>query len=69
MQVRARALRTLAAGMQKALEVLRESKRKDLSTIPVMVIVTDGDANVPLKRDSQTGEIREFDTLACPSQV
>jgi magnesium chelatase subunit D len=53
----------LAAGMQKALEVLRESKRRDLSTIPVMVIVTDGDANVPLRRDLQTGEIREFNTL------
>ncbi len=54
----------LAAGMQKALEVLRECKRRDLSTIPVMVIITDGDANVPLKRDLQTGEIREFDHLS-----
>jgi hypothetical protein len=54
----------LAAGMQKALEVLRECKRRDLSTIPVMVIVTDGDANVPLKRDLQTGDIREFDNLS-----
>ena len=50
----------LAAGMQKAFEVLKECKRRDLSTIPVMVIVTDGDANVPLKRDLQTGEVREF---------
>ncbi len=50
----------LAAGMQKALEVLKECKRRDLSTIPVMVIVTDGDANVPLKRDLQTGDVREF---------
>lgn len=50
----------LAAGMQKALEVLKECKRRDLSAIPVMVIVTDGDANVPLKRDLQTGEVREF---------
>jgi magnesium chelatase subunit D len=54
----------LAAGMQKALEVLRECKRRDLSTIPVMVIITDGDANVPLKRDLQTGDIREFDHLS-----
>lgn len=50
----------LAAGMQKALQVLKECKRRDLSAIPVMVIVTDGDANVPLKRDLQTGEVREF---------
>ncbi len=50
----------LAAGMQKALQVLKECKRRDLSSIPVMIIVTDGDANVPLKRDLQTGEVREF---------
>jgi magnesium chelatase subunit D len=54
----------LAAGMQKALEVLRECKRRDFSTIPAMVIITDGDANVPLKRDLQTGDIREFDHLS-----
>lgn len=53
----------LAAGMLKALEVLKEAKRRDLSTIPVMVIITDGEANVPLRRDLQTGEIREFDAL------
>jgi magnesium chelatase subunit D len=53
----------LAAGMQKALEVLKESKRRDLSVIPVMVIVTDGDANVPLRRDLHTGEIREFNVM------
>jgi len=50
----------LAAGMEKALEVLKESKRRDLSTIPVMIVVTDGDANVPLRRDLQTGSVREF---------
>jgi magnesium chelatase subunit D len=50
----------LAAGMAKALEVLRQSKSRDISTIPAMVVVTDGDANVPLKRDLQTGEAREF---------
>jgi magnesium chelatase subunit D len=50
----------LAAGMSKALQVLRDSKRIDLSTIPAMVVVTDGDANVPLRRDLRTGESREF---------
>jgi magnesium chelatase subunit D len=49
----------LAAGMSKALEVLKESKRRDLSTIPAMVVVTDGDTNVPLRRDLRTGEVRE----------
>jgi len=53
----------LAAGMLKAREVLEEAKRRDRSTIPVMVIVTDGNANVPLKKSLQTGEVRTFDPL------
>jgi len=53
----------LAAGMYKALEVLKEAKRRDLSTIPVMAIITDGDANVPLRQDLHTGEVREFNAL------
>ncbi|MFQ6064093.1 MAG: VWA domain-containing protein [Candidatus Bathyarchaeia archaeon] len=53
----------LAAGMQKALEVLKEAKRRDRSAIPVMVIITDGSANVPLRRSLETGEIREFDMI------
>ncbi|MCK4320127.1 VWA domain-containing protein, partial [Candidatus Bathyarchaeota archaeon] len=53
----------LAAGMLKALEVLKEAKRRDRSAIPIMVIITDGSANVPLKRSLETGEIREFDMV------
>lgn len=53
----------LAAGMQKAWEVLKEAKRRDKSTIPVMVIITDGSANVPLKRSLETGEIRAYDAV------
>jgi magnesium chelatase subunit D len=53
----------LAAGMLKALDVLKEAKRRDISTIPVMVIISDGDANVPLRRDLQTNRIREFNPL------
>jgi len=53
----------LAAGMLKALEVLKEAKRRDRSAISVMVIITDGSANVPLKRSLETGEIREFDMV------
>jgi Mg-chelatase subunit ChlI/Mg-chelatase subunit ChlD len=52
----------LAAGMLKALEVLKEEKRRDRSTIPVMIVMTDGSANVPLTRNLETGEIRHFDT-------
>lgn len=52
----------LAAGMFKAWEVLKEARRRDRSTIPVMVIVTDGSANIPLSRSLETDEIRDFAT-------
>lgn len=51
----------LAVGMLKALEVLKQAKRRDMSTIPVMAIITDGCANVPLRRGLETGEIRTLD--------
>jgi len=51
----------LAAGMNKGLEALKEAKRRDSSTMPVMVIVTDGSANIPLKRSLETGQIRQID--------
>lgn len=53
----------LAAGIMKAWEILKQSRRRDRSTIPVMVVITDGNANVPLLRRLQTGEIRKFDPL------
>jgi magnesium chelatase subunit D len=53
----------LAAGMFKAWEVLKEAKRRDMSTVPVMAIITDGCANVPLNRGLETGEIRVFNEL------
>ncbi|MCK4313852.1 VWA domain-containing protein [Candidatus Bathyarchaeota archaeon] len=53
----------LAAGMLKAREVLKEAKRRDPSTLPVMVIITDGSANVPLKRSLETGEIRQIEEV------
>jgi Mg-chelatase subunit ChlI/Mg-chelatase subunit ChlD len=53
----------LAAGMRKAWEVLKEARRRDPSTVPVMVIVTDGSANVPLKRSLETGEVRKIDEM------
>ena len=51
----------LATGMYKALDVLKEAKRRDPSTTPVMVIVTDGSANVPLSKSLETGQIRQID--------
>jgi Mg-chelatase subunit ChlI/Mg-chelatase subunit ChlD len=53
----------LATGMIKAWEVLKEAKRRDPSTVPVMVMITDGNVNVPLKRSLETGEIREIDEV------
>jgi Mg-chelatase subunit ChlD len=47
--------------MLKAWEVLKEAKRRDPSTIPVMAIITDGNANVPLRRSLETGEIRRIE--------
>ena len=53
----------LAAGMLKAIEVLKEAKRRDFSTIPVMAVITDGGANVPLQRSLKTGEIRAYNEV------
>ncbi len=53
----------LAAGMLKALEILKEEKRRDPSIIPVMVLITDGCANVPLARSLESGEVRKFDEI------
>lgn len=51
----------LAAGMLKAREVLKESRRRDPSTIPAMIVITDGSANVPLTRSLETGEVRSIE--------
>jgi Mg-chelatase subunit ChlD len=53
----------LAAGMMKAREVLKEAQRRDPSTVPVMVMITDGSANVPLKRSLETGEERRIEEV------
>jgi len=53
----------LAAGMMKAWEVLKEAKRRESSTVPVMVIITDGSANVPLKKSLETGEFRQIENV------
>jgi magnesium chelatase subunit D len=51
----------LAAGMLKAWEVLKESKRRSPSAIPAMIVITDGSANVPLTRTLETGEVRSIE--------
>lgn len=53
----------LAAGMLKAMEVLKEARRRDPSTIPVMSIITDGNANVPLTRSLIDRSVREIDEV------
>jgi magnesium chelatase subunit D len=63
LQLSASGFTPLAAGMLKAREVLQEAKRRDRSTIPVMVVVTDGNTNIPLLKSLQTNEVRKFDPL------
>jgi len=53
----------LAAGMLKAWEVIKETRRRDPSTLPIMVIISDGSANVPLKRSIETGEFRQIEEI------
>jgi len=53
----------LAAGMFKASDILQEEQRRNPSTVPVMVLVTDGSANVPLKKSLETGEIRQIEEM------
>jgi len=63
LRLRMSGLTPLAAGMQKGLEVLKEEKRRNNSTIPVLTIITDGEANVPLRQNPRTGATRLFDPL------
>ncbi len=51
----------LADGMLKAFDTLKQAKRRDRSTIPVIIIITDGNANVPLHKSLETGNIRKFE--------
>jgi magnesium chelatase subunit D len=61
MNMRISGFTPLAAGMIRAWEVLKEEKRRNPSTVPVVVIITDGSANVPLKRSLETGEVRQIE--------
>jgi magnesium chelatase subunit D len=63
LNLRISGLTPLAAGMMKSLDVLKEAKRRDRSTIPVLVVITDGNANIPLKRSLETGEVRTVDEI------
>ena len=51
----------LAAGLVKGMEVLRQERRKAGAAIPMMVVISDGRANVPLSGDVR----REILDLAC----
>jgi magnesium chelatase subunit D len=63
LKLRMSGLTPLASGMLKGLEVLEEEKRRNSPTIPVLTIITDGEANIPLGQDLLTGETREFNPL------
>ncbi len=63
LKLRMSGLTPLATGMLKGLEVLKEEKRRNSSTIPVLTIVTDGEANIPLRQNPRTGATRLLDPL------
>jgi Mg-chelatase subunit ChlD len=63
LKLRMSGLTPLATGMLKGLEVLKEEKRRNSSTIPVLTIITDGEANIPLRQNPRTGATRLFDPL------
>lgn len=63
LKLRMSGLTPLAAGMLKGLEVLKEEKRRNCSTIPVLTVITDGEANIPLRQNTWTGETRKFNPL------
>lgn len=63
LKLRMSGLTPLAAGMLKGLEVLKEEKRRNSSTIPVLTIITDGEANIPLRENPRTGVTRFLDPL------
>ncbi len=44
----------LAAGMQKAINILKDERRRNKETIPVMLLITDGNANIPLRHSLRT---------------
>ncbi|MGQ9719794.1 MAG: VWA domain-containing protein [Candidatus Jordarchaeum sp.] len=46
----------LAAGLVKGLEVLKREKMKDKKTVPFLITITDGGANVPLNAGSFAGK-------------
>jgi len=48
----------LSAGLWKAIEVLDREKKKNGSAVPVLILISDGRANVPSSRDTR-GEVLE----------
>lgn len=58
----------LASGILEAIRSLHREKLRDPETIPMVVILTDGFANIPLRMDPVSGEIRPFTALVKSSE-
>ncbi len=60
----------LSAGLQKGLELLVREKRKSPDVIPVLVLISDGRANVPLAAGSEiTEELLELTAVAWKNKI
>ena len=58
----------LASGILEAVKSLHREKLRDPETIPMVVILTDGFANIPLRVDPISGEIRPSSVLVKSSE-
>jgi len=61
-KIRVSGFTPLAAGMLKGLEVLEDAMRRNPGTVPAMIIVTDGGANVPLQKNMYSSGILDVKT-------
>ncbi|MHA1214999.1 MAG: VWA domain-containing protein [Candidatus Hodarchaeales archaeon] len=60
MELRASGATPLAGGLQKAIELIKLDRiRSKNESIPMIVLITDGAANIPLLKDPWTGRARE----------
>jgi len=58
----------LASGILEAIRSLHREKLRDPEIIPMVVILTDGFANIPLRMDPVSGEIRPYSALVKSSE-
>lgn len=58
----------LASGLVEALMAVKRERLRDPEVIPMIVLITDGFANVPLLKDPDTGETRPISAFTAASK-